>query len=170
MLWLTTVNPTFNQGTLKKCWDLGWKGVGGKTMWKKSAYLWKNPGYALAKTRKNNKSLEKRRYHLSGVVFSRKRWSRIIHDGMKTPRSFQRKKRVTTVVSGRSVKCNAIFAVCDLSVLGFKTLLLVCSILPCGYLTFPIYGNMKLRYEQQTLTTLFCTLKSDFLDVKSFEF
>ena len=36
------------------------------------------------------------------------------------------KKRVTTVVSGRSVKSNAIFAVCDLSALGFKTLLFVC--------------------------------------------
>ena len=36
-------------------------------------------------------------------------------------------KRVTTVVSGRSVKCNAIFAVFDLSALGFKTFLLVCS-------------------------------------------
>ena len=41
-----------------------------------------------------------------------------------------KKKGVTTVVSGRSVKCNAIFAVYDLSALGFKTLLLqllVCS-------------------------------------------
>ena len=28
MLWLTTVNPTFIKGTLKKCWDLRWKGVG----------------------------------------------------------------------------------------------------------------------------------------------
>ena len=35
-------------------------------------------------------------------------------------------KTVTTVASGRSVKCNAIFAVWDLS-LGFKTLLLICS-------------------------------------------
>ena len=71
------------------------------------------------------------------------------------------------MVSGRSVKCNAIFAVYnyDLSVLGFKT----CS-LACGYLTFPIYGNTMLRYEQQTFTTLFCTLKSDFIDVKRFEF
>ena len=31
-------------------------------------------------------------------------------------------KGVTTVVSGRFMKCNAIFAVYDLSVLGFKTL------------------------------------------------
>ena len=37
------------------------------------------------------------------------------------------KKRVTTVVSERSVKSNAILAVCDLSALGFKTLLFVCS-------------------------------------------
>ena len=41
---------------------------------------------------------------------------------------------------------------------------------PCGYFTFPISGNTMLRYEQQTLTTLFCKLKSDFRDVKSFEF
>ena len=45
----------------------------------------------------------------------------------ETSRSFQRKKRVTTVVSERSVKSNAILAVCDLSALGFKTLLFVCS-------------------------------------------
>ena len=31
------------------------------------------------------------------------------------------------MVSGRSVKCNAIFAVYDLSALGFKTLSVVCS-------------------------------------------
>ena len=30
MLWLTNVNPTFNKGTLKKCWDLEWEvGRGG---------------------------------------------------------------------------------------------------------------------------------------------
>ena len=40
---------------------------------------------------------------------------------MKTPRGFQRKKGATTVVSGHSVKCNAIFAVYDLSALGFET-------------------------------------------------
>ena len=28
MLWLTTVNPTYNKGTLKKCSDLGWWGRG----------------------------------------------------------------------------------------------------------------------------------------------
>ena len=74
-----------------------------KAMWQKSvknshwrrcrkgrAYLWKNPGYAPAKARKNNRSLELS-YHLSGVALSRKRWSRIIHDEMKTSRSFQRK-------------------------------------------------------------------------------
>ena len=54
-------------------------------------------------------------------------------------------QRVTTVVSGRSVKCNAFFAVW-------------------------IFADVDLGYEQQTLTTLFCTLKSDFLDVKRFEF
>ena len=73
------------------------------------------------------------------------------------------------MVSGRSVKCNAIFAVYDLSALGFNTLLLqLLYVLPCGYLTFPIYGNTILRYEQQTFTTLSCTLKSDFMDVKRF--
>ena len=35
-------------------------------------------------------------------------------------------------------------------------------------MTFPIYGNTMLRYEQQTFTALFCTLKSDFMDVKRF--
>ena len=72
------------------------------------------------------RSVEKSPYLLSGVVLSRTRRSRIIHDGMKNSRSFRRKK-VTTVVSGRFVKCNAILAVCDLSALGFKTLLLVRS-------------------------------------------
>ena len=33
----------------------------------------KNPGYAPVKARKNNRSLEKRPYHLSGVVLLRKR-------------------------------------------------------------------------------------------------
>ena len=33
----------------------------------------------------------------------------------------------SAVVSGRSVKCNAIFAVCDLWALGFKRCCLVCS-------------------------------------------
>ena len=44
------------------------------------------------------------------------------------------------------------------------------SVLSYGYLTFPIYGNTMLSYEQQTRTTLFCALKSYFLGVKSFEF
>ena len=47
MLWLTNVNPTFNKGTLKKCWDLEWEGGGGRCR-KSRAYLWKNPGYAPA--------------------------------------------------------------------------------------------------------------------------
>ena len=67
------------------------------------------------------------------------------------------------MVSGRSVKCNAIFAVWIFAVVDLFSR-------PYGYFTFPISGNTVLRYEQQTLTTLFCTLKSDFLDVKSFEF
>ena len=72
------------------------------------------------------------------------------------------------MVSGRSVKCNAIFAVYDLSALGFKTLLF--DMFSRVDLTFPIYGNTMLRYEQQTFTALFCTLKCDFMDVKRFEF
>ena len=126
--------------------------------WRKSrAYLWKNPDYAPPKARKNNRSLE-RPYHVSWVALSRKRWSRIIHDEMKTSRSFQRKNE------WQQCKCNAIFAVCDLSSLGCW------YVLPCGYLTFPIHGNTMLRYEQQTFTTLFCRLKSDFMDLKRFEY
>ena len=71
------------------------------------------------------------------------------------------------MVSGRSVKCNAIFAVYNYDLFGRLDLK---HVLPCGYLTFPIYGNTMLRYEQRTFTTLFCTLKSDFIDVKRFEF
>ena len=118
------------------------------------------------KARKNNRSLEKRPYPiLSGFVLSRKRWSRILPKEWKLfAASSESMQRVTTVVSGRSVKCNAIFA-------AFWDLSLGCwSVLPCGYFTFPIYGNTMLRYEQQTLTTLFCTLKSDFLEIKRFEF
>ena len=51
MLWLTNVNPTFNKGTLKKCWDLEWevgRGGGRRRCRKRRAYLWKNPGYAPA--------------------------------------------------------------------------------------------------------------------------
>ena len=78
--------------------------------------------------------------------------------------SSERMHRVTTVVRNRSVKYNAIFA-------AFEILKRCCwSVLPRGHFTFQIYGNTMLRYEQQTLTTLFCTLKSDFLDVKSIEF
>ena len=66
--------------------------------------------------------------------------------GMKTSRAFREStQRVTTVVSGRSVKCDAFFAVW-------------------------IFAVVDLGYEQQTLTTLFCMLKYDFLDVKRFEF
>ena len=52
---------------------------------------------------------------------------------------------MTTVISGRSVKCDAFFAVW-------------------------IFAVVDLGLEQQTLTTLFCTLKYDLLDVKRFKF
>ena len=130
-------------------------------------YYW-TTSWTLAKTAragKNNRSLEKRLYPiLSGFVLSRKRGSRIIPKEWKLlAASSESMPRVTTVVSGRSVKCNAIFAVWIFAVVDLFSR-------PCGYFTFPISGNTMLRYEQQTLTTLFCTLKSDFLDVKSFEF
>ena len=65
------------------------------------------------KPKKNNRSLEKRPYPiLSGFVLSRKRWSRIIPKEWKLlAASSESMQRVTTVVSGRSVKWNAIFAV-----------------------------------------------------------
>ena len=44
------------------------------------------------------------------------------------------KKRVTTVVSGRSLKCNAIFAVCNLSALGLKRCSGCWYVLQCGYI------------------------------------
>ena len=117
------------------------------------------------KPEKNNKSLEKRPYPiLSGFILSRTRWSRIIPKEWKLlAASSESMQRVTTVVSGRSVKCNEIFAVWFFAVVDLFSR-------PCGCFTFPISGNTMLRYEQQTLTTMFCTLKSDFLDVKSFEF
>ena len=66
--------------------------------------------------------------------------------GMKTSRaSRESTQRVTTVISGRSVKCDAFFAVW-------------------------IFAVVDLGLEQQTLTTLFCTLKYDLLDVKRFKF
>ena len=65
------------------------------------------------KPEKNNRSLEKRPYPiLSGFILSRKRWSRIIPKEWKLlAASSESMQRVTTVVSGRSVKWNAIFAV-----------------------------------------------------------
>ena len=65
------------------------------------------------KPEKNNRSLEKRPYPvLSGFVLSRKRWSRIIPKEWKLiAASSGNMPRVTTVISDRSVKCNAIFAV-----------------------------------------------------------
>ena len=41
---------------------VGGGGGGGRRCRKSLAYLWKNPGYAPAKARKNNRRLEKRRY------------------------------------------------------------------------------------------------------------
>ena len=80
MLLLTTVNPTFNKGTLKKCSDLGWEGGGGgwrgqddvekvgRTSGKiLTTYLLK-PETEQQESRRNVLS-----YHLSGVVLSRKR-------------------------------------------------------------------------------------------------
>ena len=122
------------------------------------------------KARKNNRSLEKRPYPiLSGFALSRKRWSTIIPKEWKLlAASSERMHRVTTVVSGRTVKCNVILAAFEIFCLDLKR---CCwSVLLCGYFTFPICGNTMLRYEPQILTTLFCTLKSDFVDVKSFEF
>ena len=56
--WLTTVNPTFNKGTLKNveiCGG-GWGGGGGYEVEKVRRTVWKNPGYAPAKVRKNNRA------------------------------------------------------------------------------------------------------------------
>ena len=72
------------------------------------------------------------------------------------------------MVSGRSLKCNATFVVYDLSALGFKTSLLVCS--PVWILDIYNIWKYHERYEQQIFTTLFFTLKSDFMNVKRFEF
>ena len=57
------------------------------------------------------------------------------------------------MVSGRSVKCNAVFAVWIFAVVD-------------------LFSRVDTSHFQYlgTLTTLFCTLKSDFLEVKSFEF
>ena len=65
------------------------------------------------KPEKNNRSLEKRPHPiLYGFVLSRKRWSGIIPKEWKLlAASSENMQRVTTVVSGRSVKCNAISAV-----------------------------------------------------------
>ena len=54
MLWLTTVNPIFNKGTLTKVEIWGWwggEGGGGRRCTKSRAYLWKNSGSAPAKAR-----------------------------------------------------------------------------------------------------------------------
>ena len=71
MLWLTTVNPTFNKKV--EIWG-GGRGMGGEDDAEK---VGRTPGKILAtpllKPEKNNRSLEKRPYHLSGVVLSEKR-------------------------------------------------------------------------------------------------
>ena len=75
------------------------------------------------KPEKNNKSLEKRPYPiLSGFILSRTRWSRIIPKEWKLlAASSESMQWVTTVVSGRSVKCNT-------QSLPFEfLLLLICS-------------------------------------------
>ena len=127
---------------------------------------WTPAKTASFKDRSRLRSLEKHPYPiLSGFVLSRKRWpwSRIIPKEWKLlAASRESMQRVTTVVSGRSLKYNAIFAGLDFCCCW--------PVLPCGYFTFSISGNTMLRYDKQTLTTLFSALKSDFLDVKSFEF
>ena len=68
------------------------------------------------------------------------------------------------MVSGRSVKCDAIFAVYD----DLKRCCLVRS--PVWILDISNIWKHHAKVEQQTLTTLLRTLKSDFMDVKRFEF
>ena len=72
------------------------------------------------KPEKNYRSLGKRPHPiLSGFVLSRKLWSRVIPKKWKLlAASSESMQRVTTVVSGRSVKCNAIFAVWIFAVAG----------------------------------------------------
>ena len=81
------------------------------------------------------------RFFLSGSVLSRKRWSRIIPKEWKLlVACSESMHRVTTVVSGCSVKCNAIFAAFEIFRLDLKR---CCwSVLPCGYFTFPIGPNI----------------------------
>ena len=75
------------------------------------------------------------------------------------------------MVSGRSVKCNAIFAVYDLSALGFKTLLLqllVCS--PVWILDISNIWKHHAKVRTTEIHNIVFTLKSDFMDEKRFEF
>ena len=64
------------------------------------------------KPEKNIRNLEKRPYPiLSGFILSRKCWSRIVPKEWKLlAASSESMQRVTTVVSGCSMKCNAIFS------------------------------------------------------------
>ena len=103
----TTVNPTFREDDAEKVEHTSEK----------------NPGYAPAKARK--KQQESWETSLSSIRGRTFREALIKNHSWRNEN--KRKKRVTKVVSGRSVKCNASFAVCDLSALGFKMLLLVCS-------------------------------------------
>ena len=121
------------------------------------------------KARKNNRSLEKRPYPiLPGSNFQ----------GSADQESYVRNKNFSQLPVKACEEWLQWYAVVLWNVtksLPFGFSLLFCSwfvpaVLPCGYFTSPIYGNTKLRYEQQTLKTLFCTLKSDFMDVKRFEF
>ena len=101
------------------------------------------------------------RFFLSGSVLSRKCWSRIIPKEWKLlVACSESMHRVTTVVSGRSVKCNAIFATfesfrLDLKRCCYSVVDLFSRVDTSHFQLVPIYGNTMLRYEQQTLTTLF---------------
>ena len=85
MLWLTIVTPPLIKAPQENVEIWGGVGVTGgeDDVEKVGRTSGKKPGYAPAKARKNNRSLEKRPYHLSGVALSRKRWTRIIRDEIK---------------------------------------------------------------------------------------
>ena len=115
------------------------------------------------KAGKNNRSLEKRPYPILSYFQGSADQESYLRNENLFAASSESMQRVTTVVSGRSVKCNPIFVIWIFAVVDLFSRV-------DTYLTFPISGNTMVRYEQHTLTTLFWTLKSDFLDVKSFEF
>ena len=144
MLLLTTVNPTFNKGTLKKCWDLGWGVRGGRRCRKSWAYLRKNPDYAPAKAWNWTTGVLTKSPQLSPVRGRTFKEALIKNHSWRNEKAFRSFHQKKSDDSGKR---------------SF-----------CGYWTFPLYGNTMQRYEEQTFTTLFCTLKSDFMDVKRFEF